>query len=466
MVDHPQQALFDFYSDIIPDHNAFLKNALEHLPTTYWVNPLRCDQTNFCWTDSTPLAWNDNGYRYHGADALGTSWPYKIGLIQIQEEVSMLPVKLLDPQPNERIIDLCAAPGNKTAEIAVAMKNTGTVIANDRNYQRMKALGQITRRLGLCNISLTVQDALNYQTFPNYFDRVLVDAPCSCEGTFRKRPNKPVRPNPKQHRHLASRQIAILKKAIQLCKPGGRIVYSTCTFAPEENEGVVSAILNGYSDQVRLAPITLEHFTWSPGVIQWRDSEYHPDVQHTMRVWPHQNNTGGFYVAVFEKYASDRPDQVATSVFSQEDSVDAYVQELMARYQFPESLLQHYHLEQSSNRGIYMMNGDHTTPEVLSKDVSGLIFMKTGTNYPKLTTGAAAILGNHATQNVVSLTDTQFERYLKREDIKLTSEQVINCSSTGFVIVRYRGHTAGLGLYLSPHGDKPPRLQSLFPKSI
>jgi NOL1/NOP2/sun family putative RNA methylase len=467
MSDHPQQALFDFYKSIIPDPAAFLSCALIPLAKTYWVNALRTSKNVFDDTVSSSIGWNKYAYRYTGEQSLGTTWQYKIGLIQIQEEVSMLPVKLLDPQPHEKIIDLCAAPGNKTAEIGVAMNNTGTLVANDRNFQRMKAMGQIIRRVGLCNITMTVQDALNYQAYPEYFDKVLVDAPCSCEGTFRKRPGKPVKPSPKQHRHLASRQIAIMKKAIQLCKPGGRIVYSTCTFAPEENEGVVTAILNGFSNKVRIIPIKLDGFNWCEGISEWHGEQFHPDVKHTMRVWPHLNNTGGFYVAVFEKYQGDNFDyNIKDQVFESSADITHYLDDLKQRYGFSSELMQQYILQQASNRGIYMVNRDHKIPEGLSKDVSGLVFMKTGTNFPKLATGAAAIIGKHASANILSLNDAQFDSYLKREDCVLLQDQLKNCASTGFVIVFYKEHIAGLGLYLSAEGDKPPRLRSLFPKSI
>lgn len=459
-----QQALLDYYQSIIPDPVRFAEYARQPLPATFWVNPLKATQSVFDAQDVTPLPWSINGYRYTGADALGKSWQYQLGLIQIQEEVSMLPVMLLDPKPHETILDLCAAPGNKTAEIAVAMKNTGTVIANDRNYQRMKALGQTMRRLGLINITVTVQDALNYQSFPNYFDKILVDAPCSCEGTFRKRIQKPITPNPRQHRHLASQQIAMLKKAIALCKPGGRIVYSTCTFAPEENEGVVSAILAKYSDEVRLLPIELPNFKWCEGVQQWQDVQYHPDVVHTMRVWPHLNDTGGFYVAVFEKTKRAVSASVAT-VTPQANNHDI-VDGLWDQFDFPAALKEHYIFDQASRRGIYMLNKDHCIPEGLSYDVSGLLCVKTKTNFPKLSTGAVGVLGQKASKNTVTLNEQQFAAYLRREETILLPSQIEQVTATGFVIVCYQEFIAGTGLFLSQTPDQPPRLRSLFPSTI
>jgi NOL1/NOP2/fmu family ribosome biogenesis protein len=258
-----------------------------------------------------------------------------------------------------------------------------------------------------------------------------------------------------------------MKKAIQLCKPGGRIVYSTCTFAPEENEGVVTAVLNKFGDQVRIKPIELENFVWSQGISSWQDQTFHPDVKHTMRVWPHQNNTGGFYVAVFEKYRGDGFEYDAPEeLFTNKGEIDHYLKDLQERYQFSDNMLSQFALQQASNRGIYMVNKDHKVPLSLSKDVSGLIFMKTRTNFPKLSTGASVVIGQYAQQNVVTLSDEQFTSYLKREECVLSQEQISDCTDTGFVIVKFDGHVAGLGLYLSAQQDKPPRLQSLFPKNV
>lgn len=463
-----QQPLLERYQHIMPDIDGFKAIASTSLPTTFWLNRLKVQEAQPNWLSHIePLPWYPDAFRYQGEQSLGTTWPYQLGLLQIQEAVSMLPVKLLDPQPGERVLDLCAAPGNKTAEIAVAMQNTGTVVANDRNYQRMKALGQIMRRLGLVNISMTVQDAVQFQQYDGYFDRVLADVPCSCEGTFRKRPHRTTVPNLKQYNHHSNIQYAILKKAISLCKPGGRIVYSTCTFAPEENEAVISQALAHHGDKIRCLPITLPNFIWSQGIEEWQGQRFHPDVKHAMRVWPQQNDTGGFFVAVFERLGDD--DKPAESIYHDELTTDEfarYKHELLERFAIPEKNINQFIYDQASHKGIYMRNRDHQIPESLKRDVTGLLCIKTKTNFPKLSTGAAGVLGQYARRHVIQLDDTQFDAYLHRQEITLSDEQRQLCESTGFVVVRYGDYVAGMGLYLTPHECRPARLQSLYPKAI
>lgn len=466
MTTNIQKKLVDFYADIIPDIATFNACVITPLPKSFWTNPLVVAKPIFTAQEAQPLSWSQNAYRYCATQILSSTWQYQLGLVQIQEEVSMLPVKLLDPQPHEIVLDLCAAPGNKTAEIAAMMKNTGTVVANDRNYQRMKALGQVMRRLGLLNITMTVQDGCAYQSYPNYFDKVLVDAPCSCEGTLRKRPHKPVSPNPKQHRYLAATQIGLLNKAIQLCKPGGRIVYSTCTFSPTENEGVISTILNKYHNEIEIEKITLPNFTWSDGLLSWQDQIFHPDVKYTMRVWPHQNDSGGFYVAVLRKKGLKQDHKIKTKQLQPDPNMQGYLDELQQRFQFPENLLSQYCFEQASTRGIYIRNKDHLIPQDLKHDVCGLIFMKSNTRFPKLSTGVARAIGRHATINKIELSESQLQSYLSRKTCSLDVAQCHLCNDSGYVIVYYQGYVVGLGLYLSGKNGGAIELQSLFPKSL
>jgi len=185
--------IFDYYAAIIPEKDRWVSVCQHVLPTCFWTNTLKIsaeDLQQFLNEDGcviTPIAWRPSAFRTT-MPAFGKRWEYVTGLFQIQEEVSMLPVIFLDPQPGERVLDLCAAPGNKTAEMSVRMQNRGTILANDRNYNRLRALGQISKRLGLMNISTSIYDGRQYPRLENAFDKVLVDAPCSGEGTFRIRP--------------------------------------------------------------------------------------------------------------------------------------------------------------------------------------------------------------------------------------------------------------------------------------
>ena len=299
-------AILAQYESILPEPERLLEILQRPIDTCFWSNPLKitaqqCE--DFLLAEKIPyekLPWSDNAFSCPAEYRIGKHWLYITGLIQIQEAVSMLPTQILNPKPTDCILDLCAAPGNKTAQCAVAMQNQGTLIANDKNYQRLKATGQIIKRLGILNANITTYNGIRYPIETAIFDKVLVDAPCSCEGTLRKSLTKTVKPNSSNSIRLAETQIALLKKAIAITKPGGKILYSTCTFAPEENECVINTILKQYSDQIKLLPITIPNFIMHPGITQWRDQTLLAETALCRRVWPHFNNSGGFFLAFIQ----------------------------------------------------------------------------------------------------------------------------------------------------------------------
>lgn len=461
--------IFQYYNAIIPQKAHWQSVCSEPLPTCFWTNTLKISSDELRTSlendgvDLKTVTWNPNAF-ISSTSALGKRWEYSAGLMQIQEEVSMLPVHFLDPQPGERVLDLCAAPGNKTAQIAKRLNNSGSVIANDKNFQRMRAFGQISKRLGLINVSTSIYDGRNYPDLENYFDRVLVDAPCSGEGTFRKGRIRDIELNPKNSLRLQRIQISLLRKAIRLCRPGGRIVYSTCTFSPEENEAVIDTILRT-QDDVTLKPIRLENFQLTPGVTEWQSSNYDAAVKNTARVWPHLNNTGGFFVAVLEKQ-SGVLQQLEHLRKPTSKAIEEYIKEQITRFGFPESLFKDYQYSDDNYRGIYLTNAENCLPEAVKLDASGLFFIKTRIQYPKLSTAATMLFGKHATQNVVVLSETQRDQYLQNQDFTLTEQQTAGCTDTGYVIVQYAGHTLGAGLYFEPREERGPMLRSLFPKYL
>lgn len=296
------------YHSLVDDWNTFLHFSQQPLAPAIWTNTLRTIpealRHQLAEEDiyATPCPWNSAVFRLPPLAKPGTSFSYLLGLLHIQEEVAALPVHLLAPQPGEYGLDLCAAPGNKTAQIAVQMNNQGLIVANDRSASRLRVLATTIRRLGLTNIVATTEDATSYPKQEQPFDFVLADVPCSCEGTSRKHAKVIQQSSREQSQALARIQTAILWKAVQLCKPGGRIVYATCTYAPEENEGVVNTVLQKYGDdQLCVRPWQIEGFETTPGITTWETEAFHPSLKHTRRIWPHHNNTGGFYIALLEK---------------------------------------------------------------------------------------------------------------------------------------------------------------------
>ncbi len=472
-----KHAFVEYYGDIIPDKQGLLRTLQTSLPTCLWVNTLKIAPAAFyklmaCEGFSlTPLPWHPSAFRASSLEGLGKSWPYYAGLFQIQEEVSMLSGILLNPKPGEKVLDLCAAPGNKTAQLSVAMKNQGTLVANDRNYGRMKALGQIVKRLGLMNISTTIYDGAIYPRVENYFDKVLVDAPCSCEGTFRKSENKVVNPNADRSKRMGAVQFALLKKAIQVCKPGGKILYSTCTFAPEENERVINHVLNTMGDKVRVVPIAVENFKHSPGITEWQGENFDKAVVDTMRIWPHLNNTGGFYVALLEKIEnSQRSDNgkelVEKSYQEPDEELQKHLHSLCDRFGIDKEIFSQFNYITDSKRGVYLTNQDNHPPLKLAMDATGLFFLKTKILFPKMVTGASMVLAPYATKNLLHLSKEQVEAFFRRAEFILDKDQQALCVDTGYALVFYKDTPIGMGLYLTPYEEKPGRLRSLYPKYL
>jgi NOL1/NOP2/sun family putative RNA methylase len=290
------------YLPLVDDEEAFLAACDRPLPYAVRVNTIKttverakealdAEDIGYEQTD-----WNPEILRLTEGKA-GTTWPYFHGWLHGQEEVSALPALALDPQPGEKVWDTCAAPGSKSSQISALMDDEGFVVANDNSLGRLSALRHNAERLGVTNVAVTNRDARNFSMKPfgfDHFDRTLVDAPCSCEGTVRKNPDVRDQWTMDHVKSVVGIQKGIIRRAIQATRPGGVVVYSTCTFAPEENEAVVTHALESEDCEVVEFDTPLET---SPGVTEWEDEEYHPSVTKTQRVYPHQNDTGGFFCA-------------------------------------------------------------------------------------------------------------------------------------------------------------------------
>ncbi|HTZ41893.1 MAG TPA: RsmB/NOP family class I SAM-dependent RNA methyltransferase [Candidatus Omnitrophota bacterium] len=235
---------------------------------------------------------------------LGRSFEHLLGYYYIQEISSMLPVIALNPKPNERVLDLCASPGSKTTQIASLIKNSGLLIANEVNFGRMKILSSNLERCGVSNAIITRKDGgvlcarLREEGF--LFDKILVDAPCSGEGTLRNNPKTALMWNANGIKKMSSVQRRLLYSAVQILKVGGEIVYSTCTYAPEEDEEIIDFILNEFKGEIELESIKLP-IKCRQGISEWQDKEYNKNVQKSCRIFPFESNTEGFFIAKMKK---------------------------------------------------------------------------------------------------------------------------------------------------------------------
>lgn len=237
---------------------------------------------------------------------LGRSLEHLLGYYYVQELASMLPVISLSPKPHERILDLCASPGSKTTQAAAMMKNTGNIIANEVSIGRIIILCSNLERCAVANTIVTKKEGAAFcQKVLKYnpelkFDKILVDAPCSGEGTLRSTPKTYSLWNINTVKSLSTLQKRLFKEAFKTLKVGGEIIYSTCTHAPEENEEVVSEILDYFKDAIEILPTNLPIKT-REGIAKWGEKEYNEKVKKCSRIYPQDNDTEGFFVSKFKK---------------------------------------------------------------------------------------------------------------------------------------------------------------------
>ncbi|MEK6819632.1 MAG: RsmB/NOP family class I SAM-dependent RNA methyltransferase, partial [Nanoarchaeota archaeon] len=203
---------------------------------------------------------------------LGRALEHLLGYYYAQEIASMLPALVLNPKPNEIVLDLCSSPGSKTTQMASMMKNTGTIIANEVKLDRIKILASNLERCGVTNTIITRKDGValceRLKRKNITFDKILVDAPCSGEGTIRSSPKTLLMWNINTIKTLSKLQKKLLESAIEILKPKGEIVYSTCTHAPEENEAVLDYVLNKFEGEIKIEKINLP-VKCSPGILGW-----------------------------------------------------------------------------------------------------------------------------------------------------------------------------------------------------
>ena len=213
------------------------------------LNPKkRADVSQFI---TAPIAWEPNGFYQNTDTRPGLSALHEAGAYYLQEPSAMAPARRLNAQPGEVVLDLCAAPGGKSTQIAASMDGQGLLVCNEIHPKRARILSSNIERMGVGNaLVLNEHPAKLAERFPEFFDRILVDAPCSGEGMFRKEDAAIADWSEETVAMCAARQSEILCSAAKMLKPGGRLVYSTCTFSPEENEGVITKFLKENPDFV------------------------------------------------------------------------------------------------------------------------------------------------------------------------------------------------------------------------
>ena len=289
----PQEFLDRMKHQLGEEYPAFLQSLERPRAVALRFNPLKGEKPSLPFVgDAVP--WEPMGYYYDPEARPGLHPYHDAGVYYLQEASAMSAVALLDPQPGERICDLCAAPGGKSTQIAGRLMGEGFLLCNEYSPKRAKILSSNIERMGIANALVTNEtpDRLA-KRLPGYFDRVLIDAPCSGEGMFRKEEAAVTDWSPETVEMCARRQAEILDSGAELVRPGGRLVYSTCTFAPADNEQAVTEFL-------------LRHPDFEPEKVDapW----FTPAGEGQFRMWPHRLLGEGHFGAVLRRKGDEPAD--------------------------------------------------------------------------------------------------------------------------------------------------------------
>ncbi|HLC49914.1 MAG TPA: NOL1/NOP2/sun family putative RNA methylase [Candidatus Nanoarchaeia archaeon] len=292
----------------LTDWNEFKTCSLSFLKRSIRVNTLKMpvEELKKRLEDKWKLEqipWCEEGFwiEHHKKERrdIGNLPEHSLGYFYIQEAASMIPPLVLDPKPNDVVLDIAASPGSKTTQIAQYMQNKGILIANDYTIDRMKPLSINLQRCGVTNAIITLMEGQWFKKSGILFDKILVDAPCSGTGTIRKSFKTINIWNPDMVKRLSITQRQLIETGFNLLKEGGTLVYSTCSLEPEEDEGVVDYLINKY-ENAKVEEIKLNLKRSAP-VLEFDGKKYNEKVKNCLRIWPQDNDTEGFFVAKISK---------------------------------------------------------------------------------------------------------------------------------------------------------------------
>lgn len=395
-----------------------------------------------------------------GSSTTGKTLDFILGAYYIQSLSSMIPTLVLNPDEHEKVLDLCAAPGSKTTQLAELMQNKGTLIANEISLDRMRILMFNIDKMKLVNTGvMNNKGELLSKTFENYFDKILVDAPCSALGITQKKGEVSNWWNLKKAEGLSEIQMRLLVSAVKMAKIGGEIVYSTCTLTLEENELVLNKILKKYPVELVEIELPVESV---PAFTKFEDEELNKEISKARRILPWQIGSEGFFVSKLRKIDNAEPvnkhprkEKKLELLKSSSGKIKKYLDETSAYFGIERSVLDNYkYLLRSGD--IYFVDKNWDCGELES-------FARIGSKFGSIDkrenlqmhTLAAQILGSYASKNLIKLEiKKELETYLNGGTIKK------NFEAAGQQLIRYEDYILGTGT-VSKEG-----LKSQFPRAF
>ena len=394
--------------------------------------------------------------------SFGKSLSHCLGNLYIQNLASMIPPLLLGPRPGERVLDLCAAPGSKTSMLASIMEGRGLLVANDRAKRRMQSLVFNLRKCGVPNVLFFNQFGEHFgNLYYEQFDRVLVDPPCSAMGTLEKNPEVLSWWSRERSATLARVQESLLISGLKALRIGGRLVYSTCTIAPEENEGVIDQVLKKFD--LELEEIKLPGIKFRPGLGEAGGRKFHPEIRKAIRLYPHESGTEGFFIASIRKRSRcgvprlNRPPELRQDQLETCSSpeIAGWLADLEERFGLEPEVFRDKAYRKA--RSLYWVNEEaFSLPCYLPLVSAGYPLAHVRTGPAKLTTEAIHAIGNRIRRNGIDLPGISgLEDFVNRRDLDLSQDYPGDVEQ---VVASFRGFPIGHGII------SRSRLLSRFPR--
>lgn len=365
------------------------------------------------------IPWYKEGFY---VDRDGTTTPlgkdilHILGYFYIQESSSMIPPQVLDASKNDIILDMCASPGSKTTQLSNIMKNTGVILANEISTSRISALTyNITNQLAINTIRTNINGNRFGKIYTNTFDKILLDAPCSAEGTYRK--DKSINKfcqNPKIPKTMYNIQIQLIQSAFEALKINGQMVYSTCTMTKEENEDVINFLIDKYKNNVEIMDISNYNF------------KYESIIPNTARIWPHLNDSEGFFVAKLKKLNyTDKNNNNKTyekpknnTKILDKNNAEIFFKQIYNYFDIDKTVFDNYILLIKNNEIIINTKETFKFSNIINIFDNNFIIAKyTNKNELYITHLFTQLFGQYATKNIIQLDDIQTLQYIQGKDL-------------------------------------------------
>ena len=427
-----------------------------------------------------PIPWCESGFwieREDRSKALGKSLLHLLGYFYIQEASSMIPPEILKPQKDDIILDMSSAPGSKTTQIAGLMKNSGIIVANEPEGSRIKALHSNIERLGVANTLISQKDGRAFaEYFSNFFDKILVDAPCSGEGTIRKDPSALEHWNEKRVNVMSRLQKDLITHAFMALKPGGEMVYSTCTLSPEEDEEVVEFLLDVFEGNAELVHFKLTSSKRSFDKLRMTEENQknHNEKLRSsgmLKIWPQTYDTEGFFIAKIKK---NSPTELGSFQNTRRNSpfvsagkgtfswIDSHLQKLFGEEDITKYISKNQFFQRGDEIWIRPEKFEHIAQKI-TINRGGIFFCKRHKEKFQITHEGAMFLiqsGFIPAKSIVDITEDELDEYMKGKDIPSNLSDDSQVQKSNYVFIRYKKSFLGIAKII---GNK---IKNLLPRNL